>query len=205
MPRQLLRPKNAWYFYTDIVTHYFVTLFSNTQARQFFFTFKFLLKHRYLTAAKFKDLAKFVSFAEIFFYYSFQIHCSYLLSKILRVLVQAKRWVACRWLIKLRVHSLEIKELISIICSEENNLTSFVLSLLLLNLYRHWVAIAGFFASFPEEKVTSNPGYQNQIFQRCRHGSVPTSRFWRQFSAITVVFFIHYAFVEKKIRHSICA
>ena len=107
LPRQLLRPKNAWYFYTDIVTHYFVTLFSNTQARQFFFTFKFLLKHRYLTAAKFKDLAKFVSFAEIFFYYSFQIHCSYLLSKILRVLVQAKRWVACRWLIKLRVHSLE--------------------------------------------------------------------------------------------------
>ena len=134
LPRQLLRPKNAWYFYTDIVTHYFVTLFSNTQARQFFFTFKFLLKHRYLTAAKFKDLAKFVSFAEIFFYYSFQIHCSYLLSKILRVLVQAKRWVACRCLIKLRVHSLEIKELISIICSEENNLTSFVLSLFLLNL-----------------------------------------------------------------------
>ena len=28
-----------------------------------------LLKHWYVTAAKFKDLAKFVSFAEIFFYY----------------------------------------------------------------------------------------------------------------------------------------
>ena len=31
--------------------------------------FQTLLKHWYLTAAKFKDLAKFVSFAEIFFYY----------------------------------------------------------------------------------------------------------------------------------------
>ena len=33
--------------------------------------FQILLKHRYLTAAKFEDLAKFVSFAGIFFYYFF--------------------------------------------------------------------------------------------------------------------------------------
>ena len=25
--------------------------------------------------------------------------------------------------------------------------------------------------------MTSNPGFQNQIFQRCRHGSVPKARF----------------------------
>ena len=42
--------------------------------------------------------------------------------------------VVFKELIKLRVHSLEIYELISIIFSKENNLTSFVLSLFLLNL-----------------------------------------------------------------------
>ena len=131
--------------------------------------FQILLKHRYLTAAKFKDLAKFVSFAEIFFYYFYQIHCSYLLSKIFHV--QAKRWVACR-LIKLRVHSLEIKELISIIFSKENNFTLFVLFLLLLNLSQALSSDCWVFRFI----------YQNQIFQRCRHCSAPTSRFWRQFS-----------------------
>ena len=53
--------------------------------------------------------------------------------------------------------------------------------------------IAGFFASFSEEKVTN-------ISVR-RHGSVLTSRFW--VTAITVLFFNRYVFVEKKIRQRV--
>ena len=61
--------------------------------------------------------------------------------------------------------------------------------------------------------MTSNPGFQNQIFQRCRHGSpgsAPTSRFlttqvfldfFYRTALITVVFFNCHVFVEKKIRH----
>ena len=58
--------------------------------------------------------------------------------------------------------------------------------------------------------MTSNPGFQNQIFQRCRHGSAPTSSFlttqvfldfFYRTALITVVFFNCHIFVEKKIRH----
>ena len=58
--------------------------------------------------------------------------------------------------------------------------------------------------------MTSNPGFQNQIFQCCRQGSAPTSRFlttqvfldfFYRTALITVVFFNCHVFVEKKIRH----
>ena len=58
--------------------------------------------------------------------------------------------------------------------------------------------------------MTSNPGFQNQIFQRCRHGLAPTSRFlmtqvfldfFSHTPLITVVFFNCHVFVEKKIGH----
>ena len=57
--------------------------------------------------------------------------------------------------------------------------------------------------------MTSNPGFQNQIFQRCRRGSAPTScflttqvflDFFYRTALITVVFFNCHVFVEKKIR-----
>ena len=58
--------------------------------------------------------------------------------------------------------------------------------------------------------MTFNPGFQNQIFQRCRHGSAPMSRFlttqvfldfFYRTALITVVFVNCHVFVEKKIRH----
>jgi len=59
-----------------------------------------------------------------FIIFFFQIHCSYLLLKILHV--WAKHWVVCccfKELIKLRIHSLEIKELIFIYIFERKQLT----------------------------------------------------------------------------------
>ena len=61
--------------------------------------------------------------------------------------------------------------------------------------------------------MTSNPGFQNQIFQGCRLGSAPTSRFLTTqvfldffyrtalIVLITVVFFNCHVIIEKKIRH----
>ena len=119
--------------------------------------------------------------------------------------------VVFKELMKLCIHSLEMKELILIIFSKENNFTSFVLSLFLLNLSQALSSNCrvNIFPFIFRGKVTSNPGYQNQIFQCCCHSLAPASCFVATIlttqvisdlfylAAITVAFFNHSVFVEK--------
>ena len=83
--------------------------------------------------------------------------------------------VVFKELIKLRLHSLEIL----IVFLKENNFVC-IISISFQFLQGTEQQLLGFSLHFQRKKVTFNPGCK--IFQYCRQGSLPMSRFWRQFS-----------------------
>ena len=127
------------------------------------------------TAAKFKDCAR--SYKVCFFVernlvllICFEIHCSYLLSKILSAGLHV---VVFKELLKLHVHSLKIKELKFWLLFGKETTCLHLCHLFFFNLSQA-------LSSDWEEKVTFNPCCQ--ILQCCCQGSVPTSCHWWQFS-----------------------